>query len=92
MSKEQNFFPSKASPDSFVDVPKYIEFDSEELPEILGWMVGGRYHVELFLEQESESKDGDGQERIRSRFKILDVKTKAGDMPDHIRKLINNTH
>ena len=90
MSKERNYFPTHATPQAYIDVDKFIEFDSEELPEILGWMVGGKYKLELLVEEVSESKDGE-QEAIRGRFKIIDVSAKRSDMPHHLEKLVHGT-
>lgn len=76
-------------------MPKYlpsISLDEDDLPEIKSWKVGGKYKLEVEVEQTSISKDeefdgpviGQTGEReskrrpIRARFKILNVKALNG--------------
>lgn len=60
--------------------PTIIRFDEEDLPEVKGWKVGGKYKLTLEVEQMSMSKGDEYGEMEHSKkpltrgsFKVLSV-------------------
>lgn len=68
-----------AKPDSGPkrELPR-ITFTAKDLPEIKSWKVGGKYHLELEVEQVSMSKNEYGfeeeKDELKSTFKVMKVK------------------
>lgn len=63
-----------------------LSLTSDDLPAIKDWKVGGRYKLEVTVEQTSMSQgdeydmqmsagEGNKKKPIRARFKIMDIKT-----------------
>ena len=63
-----------------------VSLDAGDLPEIKDWKVGGKYKLELEVEQVSASKDdymmeGDKKHPMTARFRIIKVNTSSGKGP-----------
>lgn len=60
------------------DMPEYVSFDEDELPDIKKWKVGGTYTVEIDIKQKSVSQDREmgpkGKDELRARFEVLAVR------------------
>lgn len=66
-----------------VDVDKHelprVTFTAEDVPEIKDWKVGGKYYLELEVEQVAMEKDrygfeGEKEKPLTATFKVLAVK------------------
>ncbi len=63
-----------------------VSLDADDLPEINDWKVGGKYKLELEVEQVSASKDdmmmeGEKKHSMTARFRIIKVTSHSGKGP-----------
>ena len=71
-----------------------VSLDADDLPEIKDWKVGGKYKLELEVEQVSASKDdymmeGEKKHPMTARFRIIKVKSASGDngpITEHLKE------
>lgn len=52
-------------------VKGYMNIDSDQLPEIKGWKVGGKYNVNLVIEQ--KSLNANDEDILNASFEILEA-------------------
>ena len=80
MSYEENHIPNYR---------KQIDFDSDELPEGAAWEVGGRYHINLYIEKMGERRKGE-EDKLISDFKIISADPIKEELPAHLEKIIHS--
>ncbi len=70
-----------------------LSLSEEDCPDIKDWKVGGKYKLELEVEQVSASKNegmmeetANGKNKISARFKVLDVKIPGKKYKDKLEQ------